>query len=500
MMVVMAPNPLNSRRRTGPVLLAALMAAVAVNCAAAPIVFEAEHGTDIKLNFEIREVKDASGGLALTLDEGAGGTFGYGSNTNPDIFIGEATYNFTIEQPGQYFVSARVFWMDKCGNLLRIRVDGGGLAGLGSPDKDRHTFRKWYWQKSGPFHLKQGEHTLKAIAHEDGPMIDRWCIHRVEETPGNELKDNWPGMYRKDPLTPASVSISKPSEVIGDDGALPLTLWLRRAARDVTRCTIVVKGPKDMNVRSRARIPVRFETDEVLKRVDVPLRFPVNTPRGEKKITVFAMDESGKVGSVAMCMLARPYDWWILGPLPAPVRVEDGMGRGKDVTLTSPVTYETPEQKTEASWKALPENAFNRYQMIDLEKIYGQSTSATAYLYTEVRVEEDGGYLMLVNNDGALDIWIDGQDTYKDPRHHPACGWLRHHPLRLTKGRHTVLVRIEQNSPEDTDYQQNYWLFRIRLRKSRREPAPIGGLECERSPGSSPWGSRSSSPHSGRSR
>jgi len=49
-------------------------------------------------------------------------------------------------------------------------------------------------------------------------------------------------------------------------------------------------------------------------------------------------------------------------------------------------------------------------------------------------------------------------------------------------------------------FQQNYWLFRLRLRRSRREPACIGGLECAGGPGSSPWGRRSSSPRSGRSR
>jgi hypothetical protein len=312
------------------------------------------------------------------------------------------------------------------------------------------------------------------------------------------MKDNWPGMFQADPLAQVSVSISKPSELIADDGTLPLTLWLRRVARDCTRCTVVVKGPRDM--KDGGAVLARFGGNDILEKVDVPLRFPANTPRGEKKVTVFVMDQAGKVGSVAMCILARPYDWHVLGPLPAEVRIEDGIGRGSNVTLDGKITYESIERKGEAEWKPLPSNAFNRFQTIDFEKLYGQSTSATAYLYTEVGVDEDGDYLMLVNNDGAVDIWIDGEDTYTDPRHHPAAGWLRHHPLRLKKGRHTVLVRTQQNAPQDTDFQQNYWLFRLRLRKSRREPAPIGGLECAKDPGFSPSGRRSSSPRSGRSR
>jgi hypothetical protein len=500
MMVPMAVNSRNPRMRPGLILLAALTASVAGNCPGEPIVFEAEHGIDVKLNYETKKAKKASGGLAVTLGEGGGGTFGYGSNTNPDIFIGEARYPFRIEEDGQYFVSARVFWMDKCGNLTRIVVDDQLRRGIGSSDSARHTFRRWYWQSSGPFHLSKGDHWLRAIAHEDGPLIDRWCIHKPDETPTDGMKENWPGRFPGSPLKPVSVSISKPSELIGEDGTHPVTLWLRKCTEGAVEGTIVVKGPKDMKVKPGTEIPVRFKAGEILKRVDLSLRFPVNTPRGEKKITVFAMDSKGMVGSVAMCILARPYDWWVLGPLPAPARAEEGLGFGARVDLREKVRCTTEEREAEARWKRLSREAFNPYQTIDLEKVFGESTDTTAYLYTEVRAGKDDRYLMLINSDGALDVWIDGTAMYSDPRHHPAAGWLRHHYLDLKKGKHRILARIQQNGAEDTDYQQNYWLFRLRLRKSRREPAAIGGLECASGSGSPPWGRRSPRQRSGRSR
>ena len=69
----------------------------------------------------------------------------------------------------------------------------------------------------------------------------------------------------------------------------------------------------------------------------------------------------------------------------------------------------------------------------------------------------------------------------------PAAGWLRQKSVRLEKGDHTILARIQQNSPPDTNHQQNYWLFRLRFRKRRKEPAPIGGLECGKASSSVPW-------------
>ncbi|MFC1671690.1 hypothetical protein ACFL01_01010 [Planctomycetota bacterium] len=442
---------------------------------ARPIVFEAEHGVDIKLNYEIAEVKGASGGLALTLKEGAGGTFGYGSNTNRDVFIGTAQYDFTIEEAGPYFISARVFWMDKCGNLVHLSIDGSrSLIGLGSPDKKRETFQKWYWQRTGPVHLTKGSHTLISIAREDGPMIDRWSIHKAEEQPSDKLETYWPGTYSDAALKKISVSVSKPSELIGEDGTHTLTVWARKCTPGPAEGTIVVKGPADVSIKPQARFPIRFKADETLKRFDLKLTFPKKSPRSEKKFAVCAMDKAGAMGSVALCILAKPYDWWVRGTVPGESRIEEELAFGKNVNLTE-------------SWKRVPPEAFNPYQTIDLEKVYGPSIGVAAYLYTKIRVEKTGEYLLMANNDGALDVWIDGEVAYADPSHHPAVGWLHQLPIELKEGDHTILARIRQNEPPDTDYQQNYWLFRLRFRKRRKEPAPIGGIECGKVSASAPW-------------
>ena len=126
----------------------------------------------------------------------------------------------------------------------------------------------------------------------------------------------------------------------------------------------------------------------------------------------------------------------------------------------------------------MPLSAFNPYQTIDFEKLYGQSVSKTAYLYTEISVPEEKRYLFLINNDCAVKLWIDGKLAHEDLRHHPAEGWLRQLELPLPKGRHKVFVRVEQDAKPDSKWQENYWLFRMRIRDRRKTPSKIMGLEC----------------------
>jgi len=456
-----------------PVLLAACGAAFGE-----VLVFEAEHATNIKLNYEIKELPGASGGLALSSPEGAGGTFGYGSNTNPDVFIGSARFDFEIETEGDYFVSARVWWMDKCGNRFDASLDGGRAFYVGCDDHASHLFRKWYWQKAGPFRLTKGKHYLIETVGEDGPAVDRWCIHTPEFVPNDDMAERWPGKFADDPLEPISVSVAKPTELIDEDGKRSLTIWARKCKAGPVEGTIAVKGPDDMAVKPEAKFPVKFAADETLKRFDVVLEFPKTTPRSEKKVRVLALDEKDVVRATAMCILARPWDWHILGALPAPTRVEDALGLGNKVDLKREVTYQDGDREQKIAWKPVPRTGFNPFQTIDFEKIYGQSVSVTAYLYAEISVPQDKSYLMLVNNDGALNLWIDGNEVFTDPTHHPSEGWLRHREIALPKGRHKVLARVEQNDTPDNDFQQNYWLFRLRLREQRTLPSQIEGAEC----------------------
>ena len=262
-----------------------LCCAVSCVCSAAfaeSLVLEAEHANEIKLNYEIKPDGRASGGLVLSAWEGAGHVLTFGrTNVDPDVFIGEARLDFEIAKPGAYFISARVFFRDKCGNSVYVGLDGGPQIYLACDDAETDRMGKWHWERVGPFRLTAGAHTIAHKVLEDGVLIDQWCIHEGHRTPKGILKENWPGRFQRAPLKTITVSFSKDSELIQPDGLRPLTLWARKNVEGPVMGRIVLNGPEDMSAAPAGEIPVAFQEDETLKRLDVTLAFPRATPRTE---------------------------------------------------------------------------------------------------------------------------------------------------------------------------------------------------------------------------
>ena len=449
----------------------------AASLCADPIIMEAEHGANIRLNFEIEQREGASNGLALHYKEGAGGEFGYGSATNPDIFIGRAEYTFTIDTPGQYYAAVRAFWIDKCGNQVRGTFENTGKFLIHSSDQAPGTFKKWYWEYSPLFQLEAGRQTFTLFADEDGPFIDQVAICRSDELDKmkKNIRESWPDRFCSDLPYAFTASISKPTEFLAKDMTRSAVIWVRRHHKHEVKGTVIIKGPEGMTADPGLEIPVEFSESDILKPYKVLLKFPKNTPRSEKKITVLTRNSKGKVSSAAPFILARPYDWYVLGPFDCWTRVESKLANGSRVDLSKPIKSSEGPQKN-LHWEQVGTGYFNEYQTIDFEKIYGQSMSKTAYLYTKINVPETKKYLMLINHDCALDLWIDSKPVFQDREHHPAMGWLRQRNITLAKGEHTILVRSEQNDAID-GYQQNYWLFRLRIRDAREKPSNITGVD-----------------------
>lgn len=460
----------------------ALMLLPPALAAAPPIVMEAEHANDLRLNYEIKEADDASNGRVLSAWEGAGVTLTWGrSNVDSDVFIGRARLVFDVEEPGAYFLSARIFFMDKCGNSLNVRLDDSRPMTLGPHDSETDLLGKWHWEKLGPFHLDRGFHTIEHMVLEDGVLLDQWCVHAGSFHPRGKLEERWPGQFRDKPLRPMTVSFAKESELIRPDGTVPMTLWVRKIVSGAARGSVLLKGPEDMRVEPAAELPVRFEPEEVLKPIEVTARFPAETPRSEKLIRAHVTDENGRVMAVEPCIVARPYDWWVLGPVTRSYGIREFAADGRPRALADLLAGRPSKEEAGPVWKRLPREVYNPYQTMDLEKLYGLREYRAAYLYTEMEVPESGKYLALINNDCQVRMWIDGRPIYRDQEHHPAEGWIRVLPLRLDAGRHSILVRSQDGGVKDGRRDNHYWLFRLRLRNKRTEPSAIAGAECERS-------------------
>lgn len=87
-----------------------------------------------------------------------------------DKVNGRAVVPFEITTPGAYFLHARCWWYDGCGNSFRVAINDGPNSILTSSTEQR-----WHWVKLGgePFLLLAGQHILIISNSEDGARLDQ---------------------------------------------------------------------------------------------------------------------------------------------------------------------------------------------------------------------------------------------------------------------------------------------------------------------------------------
>ena len=125
------------------------------------VCIEAETAKKVEPNFKIVTTKDKTiggkGYLAIPGNAGKG--------------KGKAEYTFKITRPGVYYIWARTFWEDGCGNSVGAVIDHQPQVVLGNDG----TYDHWHWvtAKRTRFQLKAGEHTLTLLNREDGIRVDQ---------------------------------------------------------------------------------------------------------------------------------------------------------------------------------------------------------------------------------------------------------------------------------------------------------------------------------------
>ena len=85
--------------------------------------------------------------------------------------LGEATYRFNVKTPGTYYVWARTFWANGCGNSVEVRVNGSDGKILGEDG----TYDSWHWVGGrARVALKAGVNTLTLKNRETGVRVDQF--------------------------------------------------------------------------------------------------------------------------------------------------------------------------------------------------------------------------------------------------------------------------------------------------------------------------------------
>ena len=101
---------------------------------------------------------------------------------------------------------------------------------------------------------------------------------------------------------------------------------------------------------------------------------------------------------------------------------------------------------------------------MDFLRALGNATRRNAFACTRISVPKDNEYEFLISNDDRAVVWIDGREVYKSEKSGPAGRSRRLVKIKLTKGHHTILVRVFQR--------ERQWVFKV----EPLSPAGITGL------------------------
>jgi len=142
------------------------------------IVLEAEDAIDVQppvliidasLPQKTKPATGASGNKYIEIAQGAGKPSEGGE-------YGNAVLKFKIDNTGAYYIWARCFWQDGCGNSFIMQINEMRPFTFGQDS----TYGTWHWVKAPkqimPIKLEKGEHKLAIRNREDGIRIDQFII------------------------------------------------------------------------------------------------------------------------------------------------------------------------------------------------------------------------------------------------------------------------------------------------------------------------------------
>jgi hypothetical protein len=85
--------------------------------------------------------------------------------------LGSATIKFNVKKAGVYYIWARTFWANGCGNSIAVSVNGSGDKILGEDG----TYDKWHWVGGvARVQLKAGVNTIVLKNRETGVRVDQF--------------------------------------------------------------------------------------------------------------------------------------------------------------------------------------------------------------------------------------------------------------------------------------------------------------------------------------
>ena len=148
-------------------VLTAFLSLATYCTAATTICFEAEDAIELKAPVKIVEEKPVA---KISKDKMIVILQGAGSGTKAG---GSAKYKLNLTEDGTYYLWARCWWDDSCGNSFNVKIGALPVFTLGNDG----TYKSWHWVKAKvKLKLKKGTHELVISNREDGIKVDQFLI------------------------------------------------------------------------------------------------------------------------------------------------------------------------------------------------------------------------------------------------------------------------------------------------------------------------------------
>ena len=446
------------------------------------IVWEAERGVSLRDNFErapadyeaprresdpmFQGLDGHSGAGWLRCLQSGGSNHPFFGGRTGELLIGHAAYPIIVPETGRYRIWARMWFMDKCGDSFWYWVDHG----TSHPPNQRpmssnpREWRNWVWfsDTQNTLQLSAGRHIVHIEPREDGVRFDQFCLVREGATPPR--RHEGPLAPNQDPARLANsgceISISRDSIVIGDDGRIQTAIFALCKGKGPTTGVLRVDGGDSTTAPSQ--LPIVFNDSERLLHREFTLTYPEDAPCAERVIRASLTSGSDTLAKAEL-LVGKPWPWQFAGPFPFSSKPRDRFESAKTNWQDYPVTH-----------------GFDRYGMMDFQQVVGRKASGVILLQARIHCDQAGDYLWLLNSDDESQVWLDDEPVMRNSRNMPASHRLVREQIHLSEGEHLIRAAIWQRGFRRTPHiytdTQNYWQFRLRIRKDATTPAPIRGL------------------------
>ena len=462
------------------------------------LVFEAQHWSEMNWAWEIREDPKSGGGAHIECkDERTNGgaqshwtTFDfYGIRERHEISV--LKYHFRVEQGGFYWLFGRMWPTDThCSNTINVGVNRGGLHDRrdvklydGEFMGTRVPFR-WRWARARrPFRLRAGDNYVHVFPHESGLMVDQFMLVPQNQIgkfrPNNEvyranLAIQRGTAFERQAGPPLHLSFDTPSKVISAEHIPNIRLAMRslRPAEGEARMRVLLReAAADRQDLVLADVPLSLDELPPLALADLDfsgLDFDA-LPRREYLLTA-ELTRDGQTLAEGHRVLMHPFQWATTDALSYLTNNQPGPLDGDK---------EPPAGDDALAWRPLKSRGWDPLGILDFGiQIAGGSLHAPAhrviYAQTEVHVPETGRYLLKIQSDDQMLLWIDGKLAHRSDIMRSVIRNSSKTVLRLEQGARRIRIRVNQGK-DIPKLEGSFWKASLRFRTPDDMPAHVTG-------------------------